>query len=475
MSELSNKQAEEQHKLGKLTAAERIEKIADAGSFIELDKYLARSNAVAGYADVSAPGEGVITGWATVEGRPVYVCAQDYTVLKGSLGTAHAAKINKAIDMAAKQGMPVICLWDCGGARVQEGAAALNAIASIMKKLTDVSGVVPTISVVAGGLFGSAAVLSALTDFTIAIEKISATSVVSPMIIASSEGIEPDDDAICGAKVQGEDTGNAQFVCAGEEEAIATLKDLLRFLPSNNLEEAPYAVVEDDAARVTVADAADAAALIRDIADNNEFLEAYAGYGDDMITGFATMNGYPVGIVANVPGKAISPKGCRKAARFVSILDAYDMPIVTLVNNEGAVVSAKAARCCQLRAMARLIAAYGEAGCPMVSVITGKAIGTGYVAMGNKSCGADLVYAYPTAEISCVEAEAGAIILYDGAKSRAGEYKEQFASPMAAAKQGVVDDIIEPGATRQCIIRAIEMAANKREQKLPKKHGILPL
>ncbi|MBQ9941702.1 MAG: methylmalonyl-CoA carboxyltransferase, partial [Christensenellaceae bacterium] len=375
MSEFSNKQAEEQHKLGKLTACERIAKIVDADSFVEMDKYLERSNAVLGYADVSAPGEGVITGWATIEGRPVYVCAQDYTVLKGSMGIAHAAKINKAIDMAAKQGMPVICLWDCGGARVQEGAAALGAVASIMKKLTDVSGVVPTISVVAGGLFGCAAMLSALTDFTIAIEKISAVSIASPMEIASIEGIAVDEQAICGAKVQGEENGNAQFVCADEDAAIVTLKDLLRYLPSNNLEEAPYEVVEDDIARATVADGSDAKALIADIADNGIFLEVSAGYGKEMITGFVTMNGYPAGVVANVPGEKITPKGCRKAARFISILDAYDMPIISLVNNEGVAVSLKAAHCCQLRSMAKLVAAYAEAGAPMVSVITGKAIG----------------------------------------------------------------------------------------------------
>ena len=202
MSEFSKKQAEEQHKLGKLTAEERIGKIVDTGSFVEIDKYLERSNAVLGYPDVCAPGEGVVAGWATIEGRPVYLFAQDYTVLKGSLGAAHAAKITKVMDMAAKAGLPVICVWDSDGARVQEGAAALGAYASIMKKLTDISGVVPTISIAAGGMLGCAAIFAALTDFTIAVEKISAVSLVSPMVLASTAGIDVNEDAICGAKIQ---------------------------------------------------------------------------------------------------------------------------------------------------------------------------------------------------------------------------------------------------------------------------------
>lgn len=474
MSEFSKKQAEEQHKLGKLTAEERIGKIVDAGSFVEIDKYLERSNAVLGYPDVCAPGEGVVAGWATIEGRPVYLFAQDYTVLKGSLGAAHAAKITKVMDMAAKAGLPVICVWDSDGARVQEGAAALGAYASIMKKLTDISGVVPTISIAAGGMLGCAAVLAALTDFTIAVEKISAVSLVSPMVLASTAGIDVNEDAICGAKIQSEETGIAQFACASEEQAVETLKDLLRYLPSNNLEESPYEIVEDDAARATVADGSDVRALIRDIADNNEFLEVAADYSDDMITGFITLNGYTAGVIANAPGKTISFRACRKASRFISLLDAYDIPMVTLVNNEGVEVSLEGAQHCQIRTFAKLVSAYAESGAPMVSVITGKAVGEGYIAMGNKNCGADIVYAYPTAEISCLEAEAGSIILFD-TKAKAAEYKEKFASPLAAAQQGLVDDIIEPADTRLMLIKAIEMASNKREQKLPKKHSILPL
>ncbi len=475
MSELSKNLAEEQHRLGKLTACERIDLIADAGSFVEIDKYLERSNAVFGYPDVSAPGEGVVAGWATVDGRPAYIFVEDYTVLKGSLGTAHAGKISKVIDMAAKSGLPVVCVWDSDGARVQEGAAALGAYASVMKKLTDVSGVVPTISVIAGGMFGAAAVLSALTDFTVAIEKISAVSVVSPMVVAASESISVDEQAICGAKVQGEENGIAQFVCADEESAFDTVKKLLRYLPSNNLEEAPYEITEDDAARPTAADGSDIRALLSDIADNNEFFEVYAGFGKEILTGFITLNGSSAGIVANVPGENLTHKACKKAARFISILDAYELPIVTFVNNGGVEAGLKAAKGSLLASIAKLVGAYAEAGAPMVSVITGRAIGEGYIAMANKNCGADIVYAYPDAEISCLEAEAGSIILFGGTAAQAEEYKEKFASPLAAARQGLVDDIIDPEDTRLMLIKAIEMASNKREQKLPKKHGILPL
>lgn len=471
MSDLN--QAAGQSKLGKRTATERIEMLVDAKSFVEMDKYIERSNAVLGYGDVSAPGEGVKTGWATIDGRPVYVFAQDYAVLKGSMGAAHAAKIMKTFDMAAKQGLPVVCIWDSGGARVQEGAAALDAYARIGKKLADVSGVIPTISVAAGGMLGAAAMFAAMTDFTVAIEDVTEIGVFPPMVLASTAGKKLDGQALIGAKVQAENA-NASFCCAKEEDAFATVKRLLAFLPSNNLEECPFDVSEDEPARQIAAGPEDARALIADIADNHDFLEVYADTAKEMVTGFAMMNGFAVGFVANAPGEYISAKACLKAARFIRFLDAFDMPVISIVNNNGVEVSLEAAQGCQVRALAKLLYAYAEAGAPMISLITGRAIGEGYAVMSNKGNGADMVYAYPTAEISPVEAEAGGIILF-GEKTGAAEYREKFASPMTAAQQGIVDDIIEPANTRQVLIDALDMAANKREPKLPKKHGVMPL
>ena len=464
-----------QKKLGKLTAAERIASIVDSGSFMEIDKYVERSNAVAGYPDVSAPGEGVMTGWAAIDGRPVCIVAQDYQVLKGSVGTAHAAKIVKALDMAARSGIPAVCIWDSGGARVQEGAAAVNAYASIAKKLTDISGVVPVISIAAGGMLGAASLFAPLSDFTIAVEKMAEIGVYAPMILASSEGKPVDGDALIGARVSEEKAANAQFACATEEETNATLKKLMGYLPSNNLEESPLeAFSDDDKARAVAADGSDTMALLKDMADDGDFFAIQPGFAPEMITGFAYLDGLAVGFVANEAGACLTPKGCLKAARFVRFLDAFDMPVVTIVNNGGVEVSLAQAQSCQVRALAKLLYAYAEAGCPMVTLITGRAIGEGYVAMGNKGTGADVVYAFPNAEISAVEAEAGGIILYGG-KDSAEQFRETFASPMAAAKQGMIDDVIQPQDARRMTIAAIDLALNKREQKLPKKHGVMPL
>ncbi len=458
----------------RLKARDRIGQLVDEGSFVELDKYLERSNAVLGYKDVSVQGEGVVSGWATIDGRPVYVFAEDKDALKGSMSAAHGAKITKTMDMAAKNGVPVIGIWDSEGARVQEGAAVLNAYALIAKKLTDLSGVVPTISVAAGPMIGAAAVFSALSDFTVAIENISEIGVYGPMVLASSAEKPVDGEALIGAKVSESEAANAQFACATEAEAIETVKRLLMFLPSNNLEESQYIPTEDPANRAVTADAKDMAAFLKDIADDGEFLEVGAGYADDMITGFGFMNGFATGFIANKADGRITPRAAKKAARFMRFLDAYDMPVVTVIDNAGVPVCLPCAQDNQVRDLAQMVFAFANAGCPMVSLITGKAIGEGYAAMANKGLGADIVYAFPTAEISAVEKETGAMILFDN-KSKADEFAAQFSTAEAAAKQGVVDDIIEPAETRAKLIGALDMASNKREQKLPKKHGVMPL
>ncbi len=450
---------------------ERIEALLDTGSFVEIDKYLERSNKVAGYPDVSAPGEGVVAGWGTIGGRSAYVAAQNYAVLRGSFSVAHAQKICKVIDMASKNGLPVVFLWDSGGARVQEGASAMGAYAMVMKKLADVSGVVPTISVALGEMYGSAALFAALTDFTIAAEHSARIGLFSPMVQAAVQGSAVQEEQICGAALAAK-RGEVQLLAQDEASALQYAKTLLRYLPLNNLEEPPFVDSGDPIARPIVSDGADIRALLCEIADDQSFLELGAEFAPEMVTGLMLLDGFTAGVVANAPGEYLSAHGCKKAARFVRLMDAYDIPIVTMVDNEG--VAPASESCCMLRSLAQLAYAYGEAGCPMVSVLK-KAIGEGYTAFSNKQNGADLVYAYEDAQIGCLKPQAGSIILYDGAKDREAEYAEQFLSALSAAKQGVIDDIIAPEQLRSTLIRAIEVISNKREAKLPKKHGIMPM
>jgi len=479
---------ENQHKLGKLTARERVAKLLDEGSFVELDKYAQRSNAVLGFEDKSAPGEGVITGYGTIASRPVYFFVQDYTVLDGSMSAAQAQKITKAIEMAAKMGMPFIGVLDSAGARIQEGAAALNAYAQIMRKLTDVSGVIPTISVVAGPAAGSAAYIAALTDFTLTVNKTGAIFAHGPLVHSALLGTNMDADAVGGAKIQNESTGVAQFLCENEDQCFATLKKLISYLPSNNLEEAPYEFSNDDINRSLegLQEPCDMRTLITSVVDDSDFFEVQAYFATNMITGFAKLSGNTVGIVANIPGTQLDSKACRKAARFISILDAYDLPILTFIDNEGSVLDLKEEQSNLIGSMSKLIYAYSASGSPMISLITGKAIGDGYVAMGTKSNGADILYAFPGAQISCLDAEAGAVIMFDKEIAQADDaiaarqemtekYIDIFGNPFEAARQGLVDEVIEPAQTRQMLIYGLEMALNKRENKLPKKHGVMPL
>lgn len=450
---------------------ERIEALFDAGSFVEIDKYLERSNAVEHYPDVSAPGEGVVAGWGTIDGRSAYIAAQNYEVLRGSFSVAHAQKICKVIDMAAQNGLPVLFLWDSGGARVQEGAAAMGAYSAVMKKLADVSGVIPTISVVLGGMYGCAALFTALTDFSIAAEETGRIGLISPMVRAAVHGQAVDEENLCSV-ASAEKKGEVQLVAPDAAAALELAKELLSYLPLNNLEEPPFALNEDSIVRPILADGKDVRVLLGELADEQCFLELGAAFAPEMITGLITLDGLTAGVVANVPGEYLSAHGCKKAARFVRLMDAYDIPIITMVDNEG--IDPASEGCCLLRSLAQLAYAYGEAGCPMVSILN-KAIGEGYVALSNKQNGADLVYAYEDAQIGCLDAKAGSIILYDGAKDRAQEYAEQFLSAHSAAKQGVVDDIIQREQLRSTLIQAIQMVSNKREQKLQKKHGIMPM
>jgi acetyl-CoA carboxylase carboxyltransferase component len=435
-------------------------------------------------------GEGVLTGYGTIDGRPVYVFIQDYTVLCGSMSMAQAKKIVKIMDMALQNGSPVIGVLDSGGSRIAEGAAAAAAYGEVVKKLNDLSGVVPTVSVIAGPCIGAQAYLACLTDFTVSVEGISTVLLHGEQIVSSAMGQKFDVREFGGAMAQNARTGIAQFLAADEAEAYAKVRALLSFLPMNNLDDAPYEASGDDINRPVPELDADgdvgAADLIVKIADDGVFFEVHAYYAPEIITGFARMNGNSVGIVANAAG-ALSASAAKKAARFISILDAYHLPVLTLADAGDIPVESETQENDLISAVSSLMYTYAQASIPMVTVICGRAVAAGLLAMGCKTAGADVVFAWSSAEISALPAEAGSLIFYEddinasgdplSAKAEAlGKYKNEYASAFNAAKQGVVDDVIAPSATRQMVIAALEACLLKREQgKPPKKHGIMPL
>ncbi len=475
-----------QHKAGKKTARERITALLDDASFVEIDKFVKCTCATPDHECVSAIGEGVVCGYGTIEDRPVFLFSQDHTVLLGSLSVAHAQKILKVMDMAVKNGVPVIGIIDSDGARVSEGVAAIDSYAAILKKLNDISGVIPTVSIIAGNCIGTAAYIAASTDACFMIEGISVTALHGPQIYASTLGSAIDIKTAFSAKAHNECTGVAQFMADSEEACYAQVKKLLSFLPSNNLEESPYSETTDDLNRLIggLDGEYDARALMTAVCDNNDILEYQALFSPEIVTAFGRLNGAAVGFVANGSEGIMTGHAARKAARFITLLNAFNIPVVTFTNCGGTDVAHD--KCMLIANVARLIAAYAQAGVPMINVVTGKAVGDGFAMMCPKSLGADIVYAWPQAEITSLPAEAGAIVMYEDEISRAEDgiaakaemirkYKDEYANPWQAAAQGVVDDVIEPAATRQLLIAALEMCCTKRDNKLSKKHNVLPL
>lgn len=475
-----------QHAASKLTARERISKLLDAESFVEMHAFVQHSNAVAGLKEVSAPGEGVVTGYGTIDGRGVYVFSQDYTVLGGSMGTMHARKICKLLDMAGKTGLPVIGLLDSMGARLGEGAGALEGFGSIYAKMAELSGVVPILSVVCGQCAGSAAFFAPLSDFVFMAEGVGGIFTAAPG--AFSETDKPaKPEAIGGAAVHFEKTGLVHFKYASEDDALGALRQLLSYLPDNNLVDAPVLDNNDDLNRLIENHSGswDILSVISSVFDNGIFIESQAGYAPEIKTGFVRLGGRSVGVVANKPGAFMDTDGSKKAAGFVSFCDAFGLPVVTLADTAGFVKDLKQEQGSLIQSGAKLISAYASATVPKLTVITGKSIGSGYIAMSPKALGADMVYAWPDAQISCLPADAAAMILLsddianadepiEARKAAADKYAATFASPWEAAKMGYVDEVIYPSETRQRLAGALELAIGKRENKLPKKHLARP-
>jgi acetyl-CoA carboxylase carboxyltransferase component len=471
-----------QHAMSKLTARERISKLLDAQSFVEMHAFVQHSNAISALKEVSAPGEGVVTGYGTIDGRGVYVFSQDFTVLGGAMGTMHARKICMLLDMAGKTGLPVIALLDSMGARLGEGAGALEGFGSIYAKLTELSGVVPILTVVCGHCAGSAVFFAPLSDFVFMAEGVGGIYTYAPGAF-NETGKPAKAEDIGGAAVHSEKTGLVHFRCANEDDALGSLRRILSYLPDNNLVDAPIIECNDDFNRMleNYTGSWDIGSLITALFDNGIFIESQSAFAPGIKTGFARLGGRSVGVVANSPGSFLDANNCKKAAGFVNFCDAFGLPIITLADTAGFVKDIEQEQCCLIQSGAKLMQAYAGATVPMLTVITGKAIGSGYIAMAPKALGADMVYAWPDAQISCLPADASAIILLEedigqsdepieGRKEAAKKYARTFASPWEAAKMGYVDEIIYPSETRQRLAGALELAIGKRENKLPKKH-----
>ena len=487
---------DQQHARGKLTARERIDLLLDADSFVELDAFVTNRNATV---DASYLGDGVVTGHGAIDGRTVFVFSQDFTVFGGSLSEAYAEKICKIMDLAMKVGAPIIGLNDSGGARIQEGVVSLGGYADIFLRNTLASGVVPQLSVILGPCAGGAVYSPAITDFTIMVEGTSYMFVTGPNVVKAVTHEDVDAETLGGATTHTTQSGVAHLAAPDEASALASARQLLAFLPQNNLAEAPSvsttdpvdrmdetldAIIPDDPAKPY-----DMHGVIERIVDDGAFTEIQPGWAQNIITGFARLNGRSIGVVAQQPAVlagALDIAASTKAARFVRTCDCFNVPLLTLVDVPGFLPGVGQEHGGIIRHGAKLLYAYCEATVPKITVITRKAYGGAYDVMSSKHVRGDINLAWPTAEIAVMGAEGAVNILYrdeiassDDAPATqerlVSEYEERFANPYVAAARGYVDDVIRPSETRPRLIAALEMLADKRDTNPPKKHGNIPL
>lgn len=500
----SARAVEKQHAKGKLTARERVDLLLDDGSFTELDEF-ARHRATNFGIEANRPyGDGVVTGYGTVDGRPVVVYSQDFTVFGGSLGEVYGEKIVKAMDFAMKTGCPIIGINDGGGARIQEGVVALGLFAEIFRRNVHGSGVVPQISVIVGPCAGGAVYSPAITDFTVMVDGISHMFITGPDVIKTVTGEDVGFEELGGARTHNTTSGVAHHMAGDEKDAFDYVKALLSYLPSNNLSDPP-AFPEEGEASVTdedreldtlIPDSAsqpyDMHAAIEHVLDDREFLETQALYAPNIITGFGRVEGHPVGVVANQPMQfagCLDIKASEKAARFVRTCDAFNVPVLTFVDVPGFLPGTDQEYDGIIRRGAKLIYAYAEATVPLITVITRKAFGGAYDVMGSKHLGADLNLAWPTARIAVMGAQGAVNILYRRTLAAIGdeqeretrraelirEYEDALLNPYAAAERGYVDAVIMPSETRRQVAKGLRVLRTKRETLPPKKHGNIPL
>ncbi len=487
------------HAQGKKTARERLAALLDPETFIEIGQFITHRATGFGMEQSHPWGDGVVTGIGKIEGRPVYVYAQDFTVLGGSLGEAHGLKIAHLMDLAIQNGAPIICLNDSGGARIQEGVDSLAAYGDVFYRNVQASGIIPQISVIMGPCAGGAVYSPALTDFVFMVEKTAHMFITGPQVIKAVTREDIDSESLGGAQVHAARSGVAHFTTADEETALAQVRWLLSYLPSNNLSSPPRSPINDDPRRLTpeLADLVpagaqqpyDIRAVISVLVDDGEFLEVQPVYAPNLVIGFARLAGETVGIVANQPehlAGVLDINSSDKGARFIRFCDTFHIPLVTLVDTPGFLPGADQEYGGVIRHGAKLIYAYAEATVPKISLILRKAYGGAYIVMSSKQLHSDINLAWPNAEIAVMGPEGAVEIVFRkelaGASDSAAKqaeltrrYREDLATPYVAASHGYLDDVIAPDASRAHIIAALDLLRDKRQATPKRKHGNIPL
>ncbi|MCU1288377.1 MAG: propionyl-CoA carboxylase carboxyltransferase subunit [Acidobacteria bacterium] len=490
---------EKQKESGKLTARERIEFFLDEGSFEEFDKFVVHRSNDFGLEKQKYPGDGVITGHGLVDGREVFVFAQDFTVFGGSLSETHAQKIVKIMDLAMKTGSPVIGLNDSGGARIQEGVVSLGGYADIFLRNTLASGVVPQISCILGPCAGGAVYSPAITDFNVMVKDTSYMFITGPDVIKTVTHEEVTKEELGGAMTHNAKSGVAHFAADSDEHALRITRELLSFMPSNNMENPPFVPTADLSNRTdeklnsivpeSSSQPYDIRDIIHNVVDDNYFFEVQEHYAQNIVIGFARLGGFSVGIVANQPAflaGVLDIDASIKAARFVRFCDCFNIPLITFEDVPGFLPGVNQEHLGIIRHGAKLLYAFAEATVPKITVITRKAYGGAYCVMASKHIRTDINFAYPSAEIAVMGAEGAVGVLYrkeitsaenpeELRNSKVAELQEKFANPYVAAERGFIDEVIEPSQTRPKLIRALSLLQNKRDSNPPKKHGNIPL
>ena len=497
----SARAVEKQHAKGKKTARERIEMLVDEDSFTEIDEFARHRAHGFGMENNRPYGDGVVIGTATVDGRPIALYSQDFTVFGGSLGEVHAEKIVKIADFALKSGIPLIGINDSGGARIQEGVASLNGYGKIFRLNTRSSGVIPQISLILGPCAGGSAYSPALTDFTVMVKETSNMFITGPDVIKTVTGEDVGMEELGGAFTHNTKSGNAHYMADSEADAIDYVKALLSYLPSNNMDGSPVLPptetlekkASDTALNTLIPDSPnqpyDMKNLIQALVDEGEFLEVHSLYAQNIVVGFARIEGQSVGIIANQPSQlagTLDINSSEKAARFLRFCDAFNIPILTLVDVPGFMPGTEQEWNGIIRRGAKLLYAYAEASVPLVTLITRKAYGGAFIVMGSKYLGSDINFAWPSAEIAVMGAQGAVNILYRKEISEAqdvdatrkelvDEYTEKFSNPYLAAERGTIDSVIEPEDSRQYITKAFRTLKTKRDILPARKHGNIPL
>ncbi|OKL38050.1 acyl-CoA carboxylase subunit beta [Domibacillus mangrovi] len=490
---------DKQHEKGKLTARERIELLVDEGSFIELNPFIEHRNTDFGLDGIKGPGDGVVTGYGKVNGRPIYLFSQDFTVFGGALGEMHAQKIANVMDLAAKNGTPFIGLNDSGGARIQEGVLSLDGYGHIFYRNAIYSGVIPQISVILGPCAGGAVYSPAITDFVFMVDQTSQMFITGPKVIETVTGEKITSEDLGGSKVHNAVSGNAHFRAGTEEEVLEMVRALLSYLPQNNEEKAPVvnAMSRESDYREDLTEVVpfnglrpyDVRKVLEHVVDQESFMEVQKEFAKNMVIGFARVKGETIGLVCNQPkymAGGLDIDSSDKAARFIRFCDSFNIPIVTFEDVSGFFPGVKQEHGGIIRHGAKILYAYSEATVPKITVILRKAYGGAYVALNSKSIGADLVFSWPNAEIAVMGPEGAANIIFareiaasdhpEATKTaKIDEYREKFANPYVAAARGMVDDVIDPRETRIKIIQALDMMRTKKEERPKKKHGNIPL